>query len=111
MKIKIKKEIEKPYEQGEEDNFPLSEISYKPTKDFLDSIWGNITRHGIKIMADGRQWVLHCITGEVLAREECEPFKNKQGSVMWKRKGEEISVLDQLKYFAWKNPEQGRTNV
>lgn len=79
---------------------------YEPTKEFLDSVWGDINRYGIKIMADGKQWVLHCVTGDPLERNQAEPFKDKTGNVLWKKKDEIISVLDKVSHFVWKNPSQ-----
>jgi len=76
------------------------------TKYFLDSIGGNITRHGIKVMADGRQWVLHCISGEPIERYLSEPFRDSKGNIFWKFKGEKISPLDRLTQYSWKNPDQ-----
>lgn len=105
MKIRIKKQTDI---DGVEANIPLPEVSYRISKEFLDSVWGNITRHGIKIMADGRQWVLHCISGIPMERENAEPFKDNKGNIFWKKKGEILSIVDQLKQYSWNNPSQSK---
>lgn len=109
MKIRIneKKSIAKAVEEVVEAYAPEpAPINYETTKEYLDSIYGDITKYGVKIMADGRQWVLHCITGKPFDRREADPIRDARGNVFWKKKGEDISVVDRLVQLEWGNPDR-----
>lgn len=71
---------------------------------YLESIWGNITRHGIKVMADGNQYVIHCLTGEALLRHDAQPFMDAKGNPLWVRKSEKLGPLDRPSNYRWRNP-------
>lgn len=109
MKIRIQREPEResnvPEHSGRNQGSAPHIPPQAPTREFLESIWGNIARHNIKIMSDGRQWVIHCLTGDVLERHLATPVQDGRGSVMWIRKGEKLSPLDQPTSHKWRNPE------
>lgn len=89
------------------ENTTPSPINYAVTREYLESIWGNITRYGTKVMSDGRQWVIHGKTGE--------PFERQQGyatlakhmgkeAFIWLKKDEKLSPLDEPMVSIWRNP-------
>lgn len=82
-------------------------INYAPTREYLESIWGNVTRYGTKVMADGRQWVIHGKTGEPFERQQGYAILAKhlgKEAFIWLKKGEELSALDEPMVSIWKNP-------
>lgn len=81
-------------------------VNYEPTIIFLNSVWGNITTHGIKIMADGRQWVVSALSGLVFERKDAKPMQDKKGNIFWIGKDEKLSPIDVLNFHRWKNPGQ-----
>ena len=97
MKIKLNKE-------------PAPEISRTvatvTSREYLDSIPGSINRYNIKTISDGKQYVIHCITGEAVERKDAQPLQDKRGNVMWIRAGESLSPLDRPILQQWKNPER-----
>lgn len=97
MKIKFAKTREEQAPQ-------FSPLTYEPTKAFIDSVWGHITKHNIKVMADGRQWVVHCLTGAVMERSEARAFRDPQGNILWIGKNEPLSPVDKPTLYIWNNP-------
>lgn len=75
-------------------------------REWLESIWGDIDRYNIKTMANGQQWVIDAMTGEAILRENAQFFQDAKGNVMWIPAGLKLSVLDQPKFYKWKNPEK-----
>jgi hypothetical protein len=98
MRIKLRKREDSP--------IAPPEAKYSKSREYLDSIWGNITTHGIKIMSDGNQWVINCLTGEVMGRSDAQAFRDPKGNIMWIGKNEQLSPLDRPTFYQWKNPSQ-----
>lgn len=86
---------------------PVAEpVSSALKKEEIDKIPGIINQYGVKILPDGSQWVIHCVSGEALERGSSEPIRDIRGNVFWKRKGEAISQLDIVRQVLWGNPER-----
>lgn len=97
MKITLKQEAPKP---------ELKPTPKALTKDALDSVWGEINRYNIKTMPDAKQYVVHCVTNEIMERKDAQPLQDRRGNVMWIRIGEVLSPLDRPILQQWKNPER-----
>ncbi len=98
MKIRLPKEEPEPFRR-------TPELPVAITKEYLNSIWGNITVYGVKHMADGRQWVIHCLTGQPMEREHAKPIKDNRGNILWIGTNETLSPLDRPEFQTWKNPD------
>ena len=96
MKIKLK------IAEQLEENIKIAH--YEPTMEFLNSIYGDITMHNVKVMADGKQYVVDALLGGVLERHQARPMKDAKGNILWVGKDAIISPLDRLTFTPWKNP-------
>lgn len=101
----MKVRILPPKKEEPSDGVSPAPINYQVSKEFLDSVGGEITRYGTKIMADGRQWVIHCLTGEPIERKDAKGFKDAKNNIFWIGKYEPIPVIETPKQYVWKNPD------
>lgn len=67
-------------------------------------MWGEITRYGIKMMANGDQWVINALNGQVMKREDANFIADRRKNIMWVSKSHKVTIADQPSQYKWNNP-------
>lgn len=81
---------------------------YPVTVDYMNSVWGEISKFGAKVMPDGRIWVIHGLTNKPVQRHEVVPSgSDGKGNIIYLKTGEKMRPgLDTIYPSVWLNPKK-----
>lgn len=78
---------------------------YPETVEYINSVFGEISKYGGKEMPDGRVWVIHGRTGLPVERHKVVAWRaDEKGNVIYLSVGEDLKAHEIAKPSVWANP-------